>query len=154
MSIDQQIDELIASARAQEVEMAGLLDEIRIRWNPESGEVLTLDEYGRHSVAGSRALWLSPLPILLGMKLTALQLQNIRFNCGVDEKGEEVPAFGLGFTDETSGRNLVAVWAARRYELNAKAGETPPIFVPRTYRSRFRTYAQAVATVAAFQNLQ
>lgn len=149
MSINQQIDALIASARAQSIQLDDVVDEIRVRWEPSGETQLKLDEYGRHSVAGSKHLFLSPLPILLGRKLTALQLANIMPNCGVDESGNEVPAAFIGFTDETGGNQQVAYLAARKYGLSMKPGETPPVFQPRTFRSRFRTIDEAVAYVAA-----
>lgn len=149
MNLNQQIDALIALARSQSIGVDDVVDEIRIRWEPQGGAVLKIDEYGRHSVAGSKHLFLSPLPILLGMKLTDKQLNNILPNCGIDADGNELPAAFLGFTDETSGNQPVAYLTARRYEAGLKPGETPPVFTPRTFRSRFRTIDEAVAYVAA-----
>jgi hypothetical protein len=154
MSINEQITALIASARESGYLLDDITDEIRIRWEPAGDTQLKLDEYGRHSVAGSKHLWLSPLPILLGMKLTDLQLANITANCGVDVTGTEVAAAWLGFKDETSGNQQVAMLTARRYEKGAKPGESPPVFQPRTFRSRFRTIGEAVAYVAAEQWVQ
>lgn len=149
MSLNQQIDALIASARAQSLQLEDVVDEIRIRWEPSGDVQLKIDEFGRHSVAGSKHLFLSPLPILLGMKLTPLQLANIMPNCGVNENGTEVAAFGLGFKDETGGDQQVAYLAAREYRLGMKPGDTTTVFQPRTFRSRFRSIDEAVAYVAA-----
>lgn len=149
MSINEQITTLIASARASNLTVDDITDEIRVRWEPSGEAQLKIDEYGRHNIAGSKHLFLSPLPILLGMKLTDKQLNNILPNCGVDDKGNEVPAAFLGFTDETSGNQQVAYLTARRYESSLKPGETPPVFTPRTFRSRFRTIDEAVQYVAA-----
>jgi hypothetical protein len=149
MSINEQITALIASARASSLTVDDITDEIRIRWEPSGEAQLKLDEYGRHNIAGSKHLFLSPLPILLGMKLSKKQLDNIQPNCGVDEDGVELAAAWLGFTDETSGNQKVAYLAARRYEAGLKPGESPPVFQPRTFRSRFRTIDEAVAYVAA-----
>lgn len=149
MSLNQQIDALIALARAQNIQLSDVVDEIRIRWEPSGDVQLKIDEFGRHSVAGSKHLFLSPLPILLGMKLTPLQLTNIMLNCGVDDSGNEVPAFGLGFKDETGGDQQVAYLAARKYSQDMKPSEMTTVFQPRTFRARFRTIDEAVAYVAA-----
>jgi hypothetical protein len=149
MSLNQQIDALIALARAQSIGVDDVVDEIRIRWEPQGAAILKIDEFGRHSIAGSKHLFLSPLPILLGMELTPLQLANIKPNCGVDDAGNEQPAAFIGFTDETGGNQQVAYLAARKYSLNMKPGDQPPVFQPRTFRSRFRTIDEAVQYVAA-----
>lgn len=149
MSINAQIIALIAAAQAAKLSVEDVTDEIRVRWEPGGGEQLKIDDYGRHHIAGSKHLFLSPLPILLGAQLSAKQLQNIQSNCGVDANGTEVAAAFLGFTDETSGNQQVAYLAARRYETSLKPGESPPVFTPRTFRSRFRTVDEAVAYVAA-----
>lgn len=149
MNINEQIAALIAAARVVGIQLDDVIEEIRIRWEPSGDTKLKIDDYGRYSVAGSKHLWESPLPIKLGMKLSALQLRNIMSNCGVDENGEDVPAAFLGFTDETGGNQQVAYLAARKYELNMKPGETPPVFQPRTFRAKFRTMDEAVAYVAA-----
>jgi hypothetical protein len=149
MSINQQIEALIASAKSQQISVDDVTDEIRVRWDSLSGAALKIDEFGRHSIAGSKHLFLSPLPILLGMKLTPLQFANIQPNCGFDEEGNEVPAAFLGFTDETGGNQQVSYLAARQYSLNMKPGDSTPVFQPRTFRSRFRTIDEAVQYVAA-----
>ena len=149
MNINEQIAALIAAARESSYTLDDITDEIRIRWEPAGDTQLKLDEYGRHSIAGSKHLWLSPLPILLGMKLTELQLSNILPNCGVDALGAEVAAAWLGFKDEFGGNQKVAVFAARRYEKSLKPGDGPPTCQPRTFRSRFRSIDEAVAYVAA-----
>lgn len=150
MSINEQVDNLIATARALKLTVDDVTDEILIRWGP-AGEtqVIKLDEYGRHYIAGSKHLFLSPLPVLLGMKLSEKQLNNIMPNCGVDKDGNEVAAAFRGFTDETGGNQKVAYLTARRYEKDLKPGDTPPAFQPRTFCSRFRSIDEAVAYVAA-----
>lgn len=149
MSINQQIDALIAAAKAGGATVDDVTDEIRLRWDVSASVALKIDEFGRHSVAGSKHLFVSPLPILLGMDLTPLQVLNITCNCGIDEKGDEQPAFGLGFTDEIGGRQVVASWTARKYSQGMKPGDVPPVFQPRTFRARFRTIDEAVQYVAA-----
>lgn len=149
MSINAQIIALISAAQAANLSVDDITDEIRVRWEAGGPVQLKLDEWGRHNIAGSKYLFLSPLPILLGISLTPKQLQNIQSNCGVDASGNEVPAAFLGFTDETPANQAVAYLAARRYEPSLRPGESPPVFQPRTFRSRFRTVDEAVAYVAA-----
>lgn len=149
MSINDQIAQLIAAAKASGLSEQQITDEISVRWDSGADAQLKLDKYGRHSIAGSKHLWLSPLPLIAGAKLDKLQLVNIQTNVGVDEAGNEVAAFGLGFKDETGGDQAVAYLTARRHEEGDKPGTDNGPFKPRTFRSRFRTMDEAVAYVAA-----
>lgn len=150
MNINDQINAIIPAAKEFGMSLTELTGEISERWSdkPTASVGLTVDVHGRHLIAGSSKWWMSPLPILLGMKLTDRQLQNIMSNCGVDAKGVETPNFGEGFQGQIGDSFVVSMYVARDY-WSPMVGGVRPKFTEVTRRARFKTMAEAVAYVAA-----
>lgn len=151
MNINELIESLIRTAKTAGLSHTAVTDEIVSRWAEPVTASLQLDEDGRHRVPGSSLLWLTPIPILNGMKLTQRQLGNIMANCGVDAQGVEKPAAHLGFDTGTgSADNPITspvAWLIARQFWGIDPGKPTPPLSPVTRRARFRTLSEAAKFV-------
>lgn len=129
---------------------------------------IQIDDLGRHRHPNG-TLCLTPLPIRLGMKLTPLQVANIRSNCGVDalgnwinpKTGQFYGGFGLGFDDERGGVNPISWKSATLQEFELQPDGTsrqvdrgPFNALPENDLRREVTKRVRVSTLEEFEKLE
>lgn len=173
MSLNQQIADLIATAKSLGLGARDLADELLIRWGGSvPSSVVTVDEYGRHKVPGFEPWIFSPAPLRKAAELwdaglaqwpaplTDLQIENIKLNCGLGDAGEKKPAAFLGFSDGTN-ELPVSYLGGRRWtyqdvenpvipgKFDRKWTDNGP-WIPKTFRTRFETVDDAAAYFANY----
>lgn len=165
MSLNQQIASLIETAKALGLQASDVADEIIVRWGAEV-PAPPLDPAGRWQLPSGKWIFL-PAPLREAAEaweagtatwpapLTELQIGNIRYNCCVDDHGFKQPAGFAGFSDGTTELPVsylgARYWTYQEVEDPLIPGKVSKVwkdngaFQPRTDKTRFETYNDAIA---------